>query len=75
MSTFEPLPPGVAPFAVGEKVAFAEDHAEVPGMYGIVRAVGLARGQIVFEVSVIDPETRVEQDPPLVRRVTLEEVQ
>ena len=71
----EPLPYGLVPFAVGEKVAFREDHGEHPGLYGRVEALGLEDGAVAFDLLVLDPATGMPIEPEVVRRTTMEEIQ
>lgn len=73
--TLEPIPQTSVPFWVGEKVAFREDHADHPGMYGLIETIGVADGLIQFDVSVIDPSTGGPVDPPVTRRATMEDIQ
>ncbi|HEY1249179.1 MAG TPA: hypothetical protein VGE97_09340 [Nitrososphaera sp.] len=71
----DPIPVGVLPFQVGEKVAFIEDHPVHPKMYGIVTETGIEDGVFKFWVNVQDPETRLVEDPPVTYLATMEEIQ
>ena len=71
-----PIDPSLAPFAVGERVAFKEDHSKHPGKYGSVRAIGLdPDGGFGFDLLVFDPAVGLTGEEKTVFRSTMEDIQ
>lgn len=75
MTGLHPVDVSLSPFAVGEKVAFREDHADHPGMYGVIQSLGVNEsGALAFDLAVHDPASGA-TDEDAVYRATMGDLQ